>query len=232
MQNEQSAFEFSIPLPLPVPAYSYSNAESSGLSIHQQEKITWNGSENDESFQRIEQVIRDERFDTLRQTKESEIVVVHVVTRQLNSNLQKQRAYLQEQFNQSLDKDIDSTARAVKKISEYREIFYKRANFPTLSANLEGIYNQEAEDEIKFYSSFFERTNTSLVVPILTRFWIEGTKRRNHSDYRDALKALASFYVLRRASVPDTDTLQEQFRQLMNGVGAYPGLKHENPLVI
>ena len=180
----------------------------------------------EESFRYVEKIIRDAGNDANKQSDVSKEFAIHASllggnANIINNNLSLQRSVLREIHQNCMQNgDIDLSSTVLKKLAEFRsELCYVDGirNYsaqPTLS-------NKE-EDEAKLISIFLANSGTRLYRPILTRFfWNTSEVKYFHT----ACKALAAFYVLRRATSNTTDRIDDIFRSTMVGTDTYKGLE-------
>ena len=86
--------------------------------------------------------------------------------------------------------------------------------------------SSDQADEVSLVNCFFSNTGTRLYIPILTRFF---WKTNDLHIYHSACKALAAFYVLRRATTTGTAGIDDIFRSCLNGKNrSFSGLMLNN----
>ena len=69
---------------------------------------------------------------------------------------------------------------------------------------------------LKLCLRFIADSNTSTVIPILTRYWIEFDEMDSERHFLQAVKAITAFLVLRRAMTRSTAGIDSDFRKMMS----------------
>ena len=130
---------------------------------------------------------------------------------------------MQQSCNSKIKKDL--TSNVLRKIAAYRHNFSfieNIRNYPFSNTNL----SSDQADEVRLINCFFSNTGTRLYIPILTRFFWET---KDLHIYHSACKALAAFYVLRRATTTGTAGIDDIFRSCLNGKNSsFSGLMLNN----
>ena len=81
--------------------------------------------------------------------------------------------------------------------------------------------DSEDYDSLKLCLRLIADTNTSMIVPILARYWIEFGEMDSKRHFVRAVKAITSFLILRRSMTSGTAGIDSDFRRIMSpGVGA------------
>ena len=194
------------------------------MRTYRDSKQKFDGSAADKNLKIVDTYIRSPSNDKDNQIKLSKELVIHTVLlgrgKTVNNDLNTQRIEireLQSKCTESEEKDLAS--QILKNTVEYRQKFSSVIN---IRAFYDSSLDSKENDEVQLINSFFSETKTQLVRPILTRFqWEEP----NLKIYHKACKALAAFYVLRRATSTTTDRIDDIFRNCLGGTLAYTGLK-------
>ena len=134
--------------------------------------------------------------------------------RKLSKTVKYQREFLKEFKNKSTDEKY-SFLRTLSDTAEFYKLFWNKDK-PDFSLLSKGRDSESA----KLCLKFLVKTDTSVVVPLLTRFY-QKAKFNNYtsdsiSEFNDVVKAVTAFFVLYRSSSLDTDGIDDIFRQLLN----------------
>ena len=176
------------------------------------------GSESELSWKTIEEHINEKYADPARRQKETKELMtsfaVYYLGEKLGSDLKLQRDTIRGYFkNASIPKLGDGPAREIVrslgKIAEFRHLYWDTREIDSLpQRNAQG-------EELKLCLRFLADTNTSTVIPILARYWIEYEKEDPDLNFLNATKAVAAFLTLRRAMTGGTAGIDSDFRNLM-----------------
>ena len=166
-----------------------------------------------------------------RQKETKELVTgfaLYYVGEKLGSDLKDQRNTLRAYFTRAEQQDPDVARKIVRELgrmAQYRRQFWdKRA--------IDSIVGQQSQSEeyedMKLCLRFIADSNTSTVIPILARYWIEFDEMDTGQYFLQAVKAVTAFLVLRRAITGGTARIDSDFRRVM-----WPGIGPSgNPLCL
>ena len=197
------------------------------------------GSDCEYAFREIDKIMAEDYPGTKQKQDEAKDLIVtfalYLEGRKIPRELSSQRSELRQSFQKST-KTKDGPARfmkALEGVTRYRSDYW-------VSANNGRINNYHADptqaDQVKLLSFFISAMKTSLALPILSRYWINGKEEGDFTTYIEALKAVSAFIALRRAATGGTDGIDTCFRDIMDtGVGKKFGLcagaTHQRPLL-
>ena len=185
----------------------------------------YSGSDSEHWWKVLEENVL-EPFDTpdQRQKETKELVTgfaLYYRGDKLGSELSAQRNTLRNYFTHAEQLDHQIARRIVPELSrmaQFRRQFWEKSGIDTL-------FGQQADLEdyqsLKLYLRFIADTNTSTVIPILARYWIEFNEMDPGRHFVRAVKAVTAFLALRRAMTGGTAGIDSDFRKIMShGVGS------------
>lgn len=190
---------------------------------YREDKEKFKGSKSEENFNYIDKIIRAAGNNTQKQSSLSKEAIIHTSLlaggKLMGNNLNVQRTAIidtHKKCNDNGNKDLVSTV--LKKLFEYKEGF---SSIDKIEGFHETTLDANQNEDIKLISAFLSNTNTQLYRPVLTRFyWASETQEIFHQ----ACKAIAAFYVLRRATTNGTDRIDDKYRECLIGTSSYSGL--------
>ena len=204
-------------------------------------KHSYKSSESKEAFDKIESLIEKNFPETSKKQNETKDLVVtfslYLTGKKISRDLATQRTELRTAYEKAT-----STPEGPKKfmsslhhIVNYRSKYWSQKNLGEVH---EWHKNDATAAEVKLLSAFVSSTNTSLSLPILTRYWITSLEKNNISDFVEALKAEAAFLAIRRAATGGTEGIDTCFRDIMaekkgskTRFGLCAGVTHENEIL-
>ena len=191
---------------------------------YKNEREKFDGSVAEKNLEIVDGIVRAPSNNMEKQSKISKELTIHSAllldkNTTLNNDLNAQRIALREIQRECSDaKQKHLTSEVLKNVAEYRQDFTFIENIRNFQ---NGKLNQNETSEVKLINSFLANTGTKLYRPILTRFYYDKT---GIVQYHKICKALAAFYVLRRATSNDTDRIDDIFRSCMKGTETFQGL--------
>ena len=156
-----------------------------------------------------------------RQRETKELITgfaLYYVGETVGSDLKDQRNTLRSYFTRAEQQDLDvarNIIRELGRMGQYRRQFWDKGAIDSLV----GLQSQSEEYEtLKLCLRFIADSNTSTVIPILARYWIEFDEMDTEQHYLRAVKAVTAFLVLRRAITGGTAGIDSDFRKIMSAV--------------
>lgn len=175
-------------------------------------------SESESSWRTIEQNINEKFADPTRRQKETKELMtsfaVYYLGEKLGSDLKMQRDTLRTYFkNASVPKlgtrPAREMVRSIGKMAEFRHKFWD-------TREIDSLPQRNAQDEeFKLCLRYLAETQTSTVIPVLARYWIEYQEEDPNLCFENAVKAVAAFLTLRRTMTGGTAGIDADFRNLM-----------------
>jgi hypothetical protein len=198
------------------------------------------GSECEMAFGEIDKIMEKDYPETKQKQDETKDLIItfalYLEGRKISRELSSQRSELRQSFRKSLtEKDGPSKfMKSLAGVARYRSDYWVASN----SGRINNYHASPAEaDQIKMLSAFISAMKTSLALPILSRYWIDGRERGSMDHYVEALKAVAAYLALRRAATGGTDGIDTSFRDVMEigsagkKLGLCAGPTHENQIL-
>ena len=195
------------------------------------------GSECELAFNEIDKIMEKDYPETKQKQNETKDLIVtfalylegHKIPRELSS----QRSELRQSFRKSLSEKDGSSKfmKALAGVARYRSDYWVPGNNGRIN-----LYHAapNVANEVKLLSGFISAMKTSLTLPILSRYWIDGKERGELDHYVEALRAVGAYLALRRAATGGTDGIDTCFRNVMetgvadNKLGLCAGPTHAN----
>ena len=176
------------------------------------------GSDSENYFNLIGECL-DERFpDTSKKQLETKEVVItfalYTVGVRLSKDLAAQRRFLRSNYQNAKNSGAGPARfylESLAKIAMFRRYYWNEDGIRDLSQ----FHGNDILLEIQFLAGFLYEMKTSLVLPILARYWNENRPSSNESGFLQVLKALVAFLVIRRAATGSTATIDSDFRSIM-----------------
>ena len=183
--------------------------------------IEFRGSESDTSWNVLEGNVISANYPPDQRQRESKDLVtgfaLYYRGEKIGSDLALQRNTLRNYFRQarqSGDEIARDFVRSLATMSQFRVDYWNKSRIDTLM----GPATHGAEyDQLKLCLRFIADTNTSTVIPILTRYWAEFAEMDPEQNFLKALKAVTAFLALRRAMTGGTQRIDSDFRSIMAG---------------
>ena len=102
-------------------------------------------------------------------------------------------------------------------MAQYRSQFWDKEGVERLVSQQS---DSEDYDSLKLCLRLIADTNTSTVIPILARYWVEFGEMNFERHFVRAVKAVTAFLILRRSMTGGTAGIDSDFRRIMSrGVG-------------
>ncbi len=190
------------------------------------------------AFDSLEAIFEDENYtNTLAKQDETKRTIVTasllVSGDKVAEKLSIQRTQVRKYFLNGCETSLESGEKFVSslaKVAKFRHDYWN----DTQHSRLNMIHTDNDEcNELKFLFSFLRAINTTMALPVLIRFWLDGDERKDFVDFVSATRAVVAFIVLRRAATDKTDGIDTCFRNLMvapKGPGFCTGVGFENDM--
>ena len=157
-----------------------------------------------------------------RQNETKELVTgfaLYYVGDKIGSDLNVQRNTLRNYFIRAECRDHKrEIVKALGRMAQFRRQFWD-------SEGIERLVGQQLDsedyDSLKLFLRLIADTNTSTIIPILARYWIEFGEMNSERHFLRAVKAVTAFLILRRSMTGGTSGIDSDFRRIMSpGVGS------------
>ena len=198
------------------------------------------GSECEIAFDEIDKIMAEDYPETKQKQDETKDVIItfalYLEGKKITRELSVQRRELHRYFERSNEHKEGPTKfmKALSDIVRYRSDYWVAAN----SGRISGFHADPAQaDQIKLLSAFIGAMRTSMILPILSRYWISGKEQGDFTTYFEALKAVSAFLALRRSATGGTDGIDTCFRDIMETgtssrkFGLCAGPTHQNRIL-
>ena len=177
------------------------------------------GSESEAAFKILEEDL-DERFsdNTSRKQSETKNLVVtfalYIEGKKLSKDLATQRNFLRTTYDKATNSSEQSARQFVRSLADtakFRRFYWEKKGIEELSR----FHSNEHVDEVQLLASFIKDTDTSLTLPILSRYWKPDIKQTGDAHFLEVLRAVTAFLVIRRAATGSTAGIDSDFRAIM-----------------
>lgn len=209
--------------------------------IHFEKALSgYRGSHSEAAFLKIEENLNDVfAVPDDRQKETKELIVsfaLYIEGVKRPKNLSSQRSYLRSTYDKLPASPPLARRRfigAIADMAEFRRYYWDKDGI----AKLAHFHKSNNLDKIQLCVKLIADMNTSLALPILSRYWAQFKRNANEEEFLSALKALTAFIVLRRAATGTTSGIDTVFRSLMSkipSVGGDPlsaGVEHSRTLL-
>lgn len=198
------------------------------------------GSECEFAFDEIDKIMAEDYPETKQKQDETKGLIItfalYLEGRKISRELSSQRSELRQSFQKSRAvKDGPAKfMKALAGVARYRSDYWVLAN----NGRINSFHPDPKEaDQVKLLSGFISAMNTSLALPILSRYWIAGRDSGDFNTYIEALKSVSAFLAIRRAATGGTDGIDTCFRDIMEvgaagkKFGLCAGATHENAVL-
>lgn len=154
----------------------------------------------------------------------------------LSRKLTDQRSYLGTRFDRAAKHGTASAVGYVQDLADFanfRRYYWSPSGIELLAR----FHSAHKVDEAQILMSFLLDMRTSLVLPILARFWHPDIKQFGDAAFLTVLRAVVAFVVLRRAATGGTANIDADLRKIMSppptgqngtGFGLCKGLSNSN----
>ena len=211
------------------------------IKFEKDDRGRYPGSESEMAFHTIEEYI-DKRFPKTsdKQSETKDLIITFALYsegKQLSKDLADQRMFLRTGYEKAVHAGENAARKyvdALARIAKLRRFYWDKEGIKDLNR----FHNKEViVDDVKLFISFIYEMKTSLILPVLSRYWNPDDKNFNDNDFFHVLRALVSFLVLRRAATGGTDGIDGDFRKIMapkvnnismNTFGLCAGANHQN----
>lgn len=160
----------------------------------------------------------DEKKPEDKQEETKELVIsfaLYMAGERLGKHLAVQRRFLRDKYQSAKgSSDIAHRfTRLLADVAEFRWFYYKCEDTQPLN----NYHPSEQVEEIRFLISFIKATQTTLVLPILARYWDPHMKnqRESNDEFLAALRAVTAFLIIRRAASGGTAGIDNDLRAVM-----------------
>ncbi|MDN5213263.1 DUF262 domain-containing HNH endonuclease family protein [Fulvivirgaceae bacterium BMA12] len=175
------------------------------------------GSKSEEYFKKIESYISSFSGSDKKQKETKELITsfaLYITGERLGYSLDEQRRFLWTRFEKITGQySVDNKRGFIKKISDisdYRSRFWLPK---TLINQLSPEYNDR--DILLGCLHFLYDLNSSLTIPILSRYFFASVENDQPEIFEKAVKAITAFVVLRRSATGSTASIDSDLRSLM-----------------
>lgn len=183
-------------------------------------KLGYQGSESEESFNRIEKNLNDLFQDTDKRQRETKDLLVtfalYLEGHKLPLDLSSQRLFLRSRYEElALNGTIQEQRRLVSSIAdvaEFRQIYWTRSGIDSLSK----VYATKDFALLQLCLLFMQDMNTTLSIPIMARYWVDFQSNQDETKFIDAIKAITAFIILRRSITGGTGGIDTDLRKIMD----------------
>ncbi|MFI5708979.1 DUF262 domain-containing protein [Kribbella sp. NPDC051620] len=146
----------------------------------------------------------------------------------LSKRLADQRAYMKDEF----ERHSKETATREAFLSHFVNTanFISEAWAPSEQRQFPGLPANATTDSVRLCVAFFKKLNHSIVIAPMVRFYSEAlaaspeTKNEAIASLEAAMKAMAAFTVLWRASRRTTANIDREYRDMMTGLNSLTGM--------
>lgn len=185
------------------------------------------GSESENAFEILKEDL-EERFsdNTLRKQSETKDLIVtfalYIEGKKLSKDLAAQRNFLRTSYDKATsisEQSAHQFVHALADTAKFRRFYWEKKGIQELSR----FHNNDHVDEVQLLASFITDMNTSLTLPILSRYWRPDIKQTGDTYFFEVLRAVTAFLVIRRAATGSTAGIDSDFRAIMapkNGPGS------------
>ena len=189
----------------------------------ERDKGGYQHSETEESWELLERNLIDVyESPDLRQKQTKELVTgtaLYYVGERVGNDLKEQRDKLKQYFSNAEQRG-DDVARefvwSLGRLAEFRRKYWDKDAIHDMGGSQPGL---EDDESLKLCLRFIADTNTSLVIPILARYWIKFREMDPEQHFLKAVKAVTAFLALRRGMTGGTARIDSDFRRMMSHGG-------------
>lgn len=195
------------------------------IQYESKEGTKYKGSPSEQAFDRIREYLDDHFSNPDQRQKETKELIVsyalYVDGTKLPKSLSYQRKHLRtcfkkiEDINNKKISNIDQARRFVSGLGELAQFRWEYWNKENVGA-LGGWLSGPILDDVQLCVRFLWDMKTSLVIPPLARYWSEFKDKGDKAEeFRDVVRALTAFVVLRRGATGSTGRIDGELRSLM-----------------
>lgn len=172
-------------------------------------------------LERIKEYIDQKYVKTPAKQKETKDLVVsfalYLAGEKLPGQLGAQRKFLRKQYQETTTDSPGAARRYVRllaDLAQFRWVYYTSAGLQKLA----DYHPPEDVEEVEFLMTFIRATKTTLILPILARYWKPdmGDDADSGKRFLQALRAVTAFLVIRRAASGKTEGIDGDFRAVMS----------------
>jgi len=206
-------------------------------------KKPYPGSASELAFQDISENLDELHIETeakQKATKETLIdFALYLEGHKLSKDLGDQRNYLRTKYDAAKEKGPDSAVQFIQAIAEtarFRRYYWEDRELGQLGS----FHSPKSVQEAQLLCGLISSMNTSLILPIVRRYWSNSMLKSGDSDFMEVLRAITAFLVLRRAATGATAGIDAEFRSIMappggknsgRKLGLCAGVDHSNQLL-
>ncbi len=211
------------------------------VALFEEQQDGYSGSQADRHWTAVESTIADTyRNADSRQREVKELIIafaLYLTGDKTPADLVTQRRYMRDQFVACKERSPAAARAFVKALHDlttFRTQYWDKEHLATVG---EQGWDDKAIDALKLCLHFVMEMRTTLIVPILARYWVEAENVESGQQFLEATKAVTAFVVLRRAATRGTASIDSCFREIMAGndkVGRAPlclGVKENYPIM-
>jgi hypothetical protein len=201
------------------------------------------GSISESAFSTISENIEQRFSDTKKKQDQTKDLIVtfalYLEGKKLSKDLAAQRNFLRQSYDGATRNSPDAARSLVDSLATttlFRRYYWEPDGIEELSR----FHGPSTVDEVQLLASLISDMNTSLALPILSRYWHPNIKQVGDAVFVEALRAVVAFLVLRRAATGGTAGIDSDFRAIMapsagrgasRKFGLCSGIDHANQLL-
>ncbi|MGQ3823419.1 DUF262 domain-containing protein [Pseudomonas alliivorans] len=149
--------------------------------------------------------------------------------KKLSKRLADQRRYLKEEFER-YESDKEKRVQFVAHLRDVATFIQHSWEFNDKTPSLANLPVDATTDFVKLCLSYFRELKHTVVLAPLVRFYSvaisasDNERAQKISDFEEAIKAMAAFSVLWRASHRGTANIDQEYREVLTSVSSLTGL--------
>lgn len=148
-----------------------------------------------------------------KQKESANLVVALALTvegRKESLHLDSQRKYLRGCFEKISDDDLkERFVKSIDELIDYKKRFWNQKEL------IKQLLGDDDREQVLFCLDFIREMNTSLTIPILSRYFSEYQKSGDIDEFSGAVKATAAFLAIWRGYFGGTNQIDSVFRDIM-----------------
>ena len=134
--------------------------------------------------------------------------------KKLSKYLSDQRTFLRKSYDSAVNGGPEYARTFMFSLAEatkFRRFYWEKSGIEELAR----FHGTDTVDEIQLLASLISDMKTSLVLPILLRYWNSELKNVGEVQFVSVLKSVIAFLVIRRAATGNTAGIDGDFRAVM-----------------
>ena len=125
-----------------------------------------------------------------------------------------QRKYLRDKYDEidgrTYPEQKRAFVKAIRDILDYRDGFWDSNNLITQLAG------EADREEVLFYLAVLKDAKNPLSIPVLCRYYVDAVSRSDFNTFKEAVKAVAAFMLLRRSATVTTRGIDNDYQNMMS----------------